>query len=638
MIKLLDKINSPDDLKAFSVPELACLARELREFIVTNISQTGGHLAPSLGVVELTIVLHYLFDSPKDKIIWDVGHQAYVHKIITGRKDRFSTIRQLNGISGFPKRTESEHDHFGTGHASTSISAALGMACARDLAGEDYNVMAVIGDGALTGGLALEGMNNTGASGKKIIVILNDNEMSISKNVGAFANYLTTLITMQSYNKLKNEIWQITGKLSTLGTKIRNIVGRVDESLKSILVPGLLFERLGFRYFGPIDGHNISRLIRVLKLVKTLDGPMLVHVITRKGKGFEPAEKNAPAFHGLGAFNKDTGKTVKKSDILSYNEVFGKSLAEFGVENNKIVAITAAMALGTGLIHFADKFPERFFDVGIAEGHAVTFAAGLASQGYKAVVALYSSFLQRAYDNVIHDVALQKLPVVFGIDRAGLVGDDGPTHHGVFDLSHLRVIPNLVVMAPKDELELKRMLYTALNYDKGPVAIRYPRGSGVGIDLDIQIDEIEIGKSEVLTEGKDVLIIGIGPVVYTALKAREKLLEQNIDVQVINARFAKPLDEELFKELFKKFKLIITLEDNAIQGGFGSAINELLIQSANNDVMLHRIGIPDKFIEQGTPAELYEQIGLDVNGIVTAVKNKYKLIKTPKRGISFLKK
>ncbi|MBC8183420.1 1-deoxy-D-xylulose-5-phosphate synthase [candidate division KSB1 bacterium] len=634
MNKLMDKINSPEDLKVFSVPELANLAKELREFIITNISQTGGHLAPSLGVVELSLVLHYLFDSPRDKIIWDVGHQAYVHKIITGRKDRFSTIRQLNGISGFPKISESEHDHFGTGHASTSISAALGMACARDMAGDDYNVMAVIGDGALTGGLALEGLNNTGASGKNIIVILNDNEMSISKNVGAFANYLTTLITTQSYNKLKNEVWQITGKLSTLGTKIRKIVGRVDESLKSILVPGLLFERLGFRYFGPIDGHNISRLIRVLKLVKTLEGPMLVHVITRKGKGYEPAEKNAPVFHGLGAFDKETGKTVKKSDIPpGYNTVFGKSLAEFGAENNKIVAITAAMALGTGLIHFADKFPERFFDVGIAEGHAVTFAAGLASQGYKPVVTLYSSFLQRAYDSVIHDVALQNLPVVFGIDRAGLVGDDGPTHHGVFDLSFLRIVPNLVVMAPKDEFELKRMLYTALKYEKGPIAMRYPRGSGIGIALDSLIKEIEIGKSEVIAQGKDALIIGIGPVVYNALKAREILSGLNIDVQVVNARFVKPLNEAFFKKMFQKFELIITLEDNAIQGGFGSAIGELLLQTPDTNVILHKIGIPDEFIEQGTLAELYEQVGLDVNGIVKAVKEKMKLIKPRKRGL-----
>ncbi len=633
MNKLLDKINSPEDLKEFSVPELANLAKELREFIITNISQTGGHLAPSLGVVELTLVLHYLFDSPRDKIIWDVGHQAYVHKILTGRKDRFSTIRQLDGISGFPKILESEHDHFGTGHASTSISAALGMACARDLAGEDYNVMAVIGDGALTGGLALEGMNNTGASGKNMIVILNDNEMSISKNVGAFANYLTTLITTQSYNKLKNEVWQITGKLSTLGAKIRNVVGRVDESLKSILVPGLLFERLGFRYFGPIDGHNISRLIRVLKLVKTLEGPMLVHVVTRKGKGYEPAEKNAPVFHGLGAFNKETGKTVKKSDIPAYNKVFGTSLAEYGADNNKIVAITAAMALGTGLNYFADKFPERFFDVGIAEGHAATFAAGLASQGYKPVVALYSSFLQRAYDSVIHDAALQKLPVVFGIDRAGLVGDDGPTHHGVFDLSYLRVVPNLVVMAPKDEFELKRMLFTALKYEKGPIAMRYPRGSGIGISLDSPVKEIKIGKSEIVVMGKDVLIIGIGPVVYNALKAREILSESNIDVQVVNARFVKPLDEALLKKMFQKFNLIITLEDNAIQGGMGSAIGELLLQTTNTDVVLHKIGIPDKFVEQGTLAELYEQVGLDVNGIVKVVKEKMKLIKPRKRGL-----
>lgn len=633
MSNLLDKINSPADLKNFSVSELAGLAKELREFVITTISHTGGHLAPSLGVVELTLVLHYLFDSPRDKIVWDVGHQAYVHKILTGRKDRFSTIRQYHGISGFPKIAESEYDSFGTGHASTSISSALGMACARDLAGEDYNVIVVIGDGALTGGLAFEGLNNAGASGKKIIVIVNDNAMSISKNVGAFSKYLTTLITMQSYNKLKREIWGITGKLSILGRKIRNIVGRVDEGLKSIVVPGLLFERLGFRYFGPVDGHDISRLIRVLRLVKSLNGPIMVHVVTRKGKGYEPAEKNASIFHGLGAFDKETGKTAKKSSIPSYNKVFGMSLTEFGEDNKKIVGITAAMSIGTGLIHFADKFPDRFFDVGIAEGHAVTFAAGLAAQGYKPVVALYSSFLQRAYDSVIHDVALQKLPVVFAIDRAGLVGDDGPTHHGVFDLSYLRVVPNLIVMAPKDEFELKRMLYTALKYEKGPIALRYPRGSGVGVPLDAPIKELEIGKGEVVANGKDAVIIAVGTVVYNALKAREILLEENIDVQVVNARFIKPLDEELLNNQFEKFNLIVTVEDNAIQGGFGSAVSELLLQGDHDDVVLHKIGIPDEFIEQGSISQLYQQVGLDADSIANTISDKIKLMKTRKRGL-----
>ena len=633
MSKLLDTINSPENLKKFSVSELAGLAKELREFVITKISHTGGHLAPSLGVVELTLVLHYLFDSPRDKIVWDVGHQAYVHKILTGRKDRFSTIRQYHGISGFPKITESEHDSFGTGHASTSISSAFGMACARDLAGEDYNVIAVIGDGALSGGLALEGLNNAGASGKNMIVIVNDNEMSISKNVGAFSNYLTTLITMQSYNKLKKGIWGITGKLSILGRKIRNIVGRVDESLKSIVVPGLLFERLGFRYFGPVDGHNIPRLIRVLRFVKTLNGPILVHVVTCKGKGYEPAEKNAPVFHGLGAFDKETGKTAKKNSIPSYNKVFGMSLTEFGEDNKKIVGITAAMSIGTGLIYFADRFPDRFFDVGIAEGHAVTFAAGLAAQGYKPVVAIYSSFLQRAYDSVIHDVALQKLPVVFAIDRAGLVGDDGPTHHGVFDLSYLRVVPNLIVMAPKDEFELKRMLYTALKYEKGPLALRYPRGSGVGVPLDAPIKELEIGKGEVAANGKDAVIIAVGTVVYNALKAREILLEENIDVQVVNARFIKPLDEELLNNQFEKFNLIVTVEDNAIQGGFGSAVSELLNQGDHDDVVLHTIGIPDEFIEQGTLSQLYQQVGLDPDSIANTISDKIKLMKTRKPGL-----
>ena len=633
MNNLLDQINTPDDIKKLTIPELTSLAKQLREFIINNVSVTGGHLAPSLGVVELTLALHYLFETPKDKIVWDVGHQAYVHKILTGRKERFSTIRQYKGISGFPKIEESEHDHFGTGHASTSISSTLGMAYARDLAGEKHHCISVIGDGALSGGMALEGLNNAGSSGKDIIVILNDNEMSISKNVGALSSYLTTLITMQSYNRLKRDIWELTGKLSTLGRKIRNIVGRIDEGMKSILIPGLLFERLGFRYFGPIDGHNILRLLRVLRVVKTLKGPMLVHVITTKGKGYKPAEENAPKFHGLGAFDKTTGESVKKSEILSYNKVFGNTMSEIARENDKIVAITAAMALGTGLVSFAEEHPGRFFDVGIAEGHAVTFAAGLASQGFRPVAAIYSSFLQRAYDSVIHDVALQKLPVILALDRAGLVGDDGPTHHGVFDLSYLRVVPNLIVMAPKDERELRNMVYTASKYKEGPVAIRYPRGNGIGVPLDEPMRELEIGKSEVVAAGKDILLLGIGTMVNHALKAREILSKENIQAEVINARFVKPLDKDLLQQKFKKFPIIVTIEDNAIQGGFGSAVIELMIESTSKKATIYRLGIPDEFIEQGTPAELYEQVGLDAKGIAGFVSEKYNLFKKKKRSL-----
>ncbi len=624
MSAIIDQINTPDDLKKLSIPELATLSKEIREFIVNSVSQTGGHLAPSLGVVELTLVLHYLFDSPRDKIVWDVGHQAYVHKILTGRKDRFHTIRQFKGISGFPKIDESEYDCFGTGHASTAISAALGMVAARDLKGEDYHVLAVVGDGALTGGLALEGLNNAGASGKDLIVILNDNKMSISKNVGALAQYLTTVITAQSYNKIKNEIWEITGKLSSFGEKLRTAIGRLDESLKSILVPGLLFERLGFRYVGPVDGHNISRLMRVLRAAKRMKGPILIHVVTKKGKGYQPAEQNAPRFHGLGAFDKTTGESIKKSSVPSYSKVFGDTLTDLAEKDKKLVAIVAAMALGTGLVPFAEKFPERFFDVGIAEGHAVTFAAGLATQGLRPVVAIYSTFLQRAFDHIIHDVALQKLPVIFALDRAGLVGDDGPTHHGVFDLSYLRVIPNMVVMAPKDEAELKNMLYTAAKYENGPVAIRYPRGAGIGVSLDFPYQELELGKAEILEKGHDVLLAAVGPMVYTALEASRLLKKHGISVEVVNARFIKPLDEELFSKKFKHFDHIFTLEDNSVVGGFGSAVEELLLESGHhNHVIFHRIGVPDQFIEHGTQKELYQLCGMDAESIAATIEEKY---------------
>ncbi len=633
-MKLLDTIDSPDDLKKLDIPKLACLSKEIREFIISNISKTGGHLAPSLGVVELTLVLHYLFDSPKDKIVWDVGHQAYVHKIITGRKDQFSTIRQYKGLSGFPKITESPHDCFGTGHASTSISAAIGMACARDLSGEDYHVMSVIGDGSMTGGLAFEGLNNAGSLGKDMIVVLNDNEMSISKNVGALSKYLTTLITMQSYNKIKKEIWEITGKLYGLGRKIRKIVGRLDESLKAVIIPGLLFERLGFRYFGPIDGHNISRLIRVFRLVKTLKGPILVHVVTRKGKGYGPAEENASRYHGLGAFDRETGEPIKIATVPSYTEVFGKTVTDLASQDERIVAITAAMSLGTGLSHFAEQYPNRFFDVGIAEGHAVTFAAGLATQGFRPVVALYSSFLQRGYDNLIHDVALQKLPVIFAIDRAGIVGSDGPTHHGVFDLSYLRTAPNLIVMAPRDEQELRDMLFTALKYENGPVAIRYPRGAGAGVSLE-PMQDLPLGKSEVFRHGHDVAILAVGPMVYRALEVREKLKTADISVQVVNARFIKPLDEALLRDTFEKFSLVFTLEDNTLLGGFGSAVAEFGGEFVQSRTKLVRLGIPDKFIEHGSTQQLYKTMGLDPENICQIVKNNWddirKSHRVPKR-------
>ncbi|MBN2001339.1 1-deoxy-D-xylulose-5-phosphate synthase, partial [candidate division KSB1 bacterium] len=513
---ILATINSPKDLKKLDIPQLSQLAREIREMIITTISQTGGHLAPSLGVVELTLVLHYLYNTPTDKIVWDVGHQAYAHKIITGRRDQFFTIRQTDGLSGFPNINESEYDAFGVGHASTAISAALGMACARDLSGDDYHVVAVVGDGALTGGLAYEGLNNAGASSRNIVVILNDNSMSISPNVGAMSKYLTTIISNPFYNRIKKEVWDLTGKLSTMGTKIRGAARRVEEGLKAFIVPGILFERFGFRYFGPVDGHNISSLVRLFREVKRINGPILVHMMTTKGKGFKPAEKNAPVFHGLGKFDVKTGEPIKNSDIPTFTNIFGQTVVEMAHQEPKLAAITAAMELGTGLKPFSQVFPDRFFDVGIAEEHAVTFSAGLAVSGIRPIAALYSSFLQRGYDQIIHDVALQKLPVIFALDRAGIVGDDGPTHHGIFDIAYLRTVPGLVLMVPKDEEELRQMLWTALSFSSGPVAIRYPRGQGVGVPLGQDFNVLPIGVSEVLQNGDDVAIIGVGPVLYQA--------------------------------------------------------------------------------------------------------------------------
>lgn len=619
MSQLLETINSPQDLKRLTIPQLAQLAKEIREFIISTVCRTGGHLAPSLGVVELTLALHYIFDAPRDKIVWDVGHQAYVHKIITGRRHLFGTLRQMGGISGFPRPAESPYDTFGTGHASTSISAALGMACARDLRGENYSVVAVIGDGAMTGGLAFEGLNNAGALKKDLIVILNDNRMSISRNVGALSHYLTTVITAPIYNKLKNDIWELTGKLPHFGRRIRQTVSRIDQGLKAILVPGLLFERLGFRYFGPIAGHNLSRLIMVLREVKKLKGPILVHVTTVKGKGYKFAEKDASKFHGLSSFDKETGTVHKKLNVPTYTEVFGKTLVEIAEKDPKIIGITAAMPDGTGLKFLAQAFPDRFFDVGIAEQHAVTFAAGLAISGFKPVVAIYSTFLQRAYDQIIHDVALQNLPVVFAMDRAGLVGEDGPTHHGSFDLSYLRNIPNMVIMAPKDEAELRDMLWTAVNYQKGPIAFRYPRGYGIGAPLGKRFKSLEIGKSETLKKGTDVALLAVGAMVNHCLQAGEILEKHGISAEVHNMRFIKPIDEGKLDKIAHKFPIIFTIEDNAIKGGFGSAVAEYYLDNGYTNVQVIRLGLPDEFIEHGEKGLLYQKLGLDAEGIARRV-------------------
>lgn len=612
MERILERIDSPQDLKGLSLGELEALAAELREEIITVVSRNGGHLAPNLGVVELSLALHYVFDTPTDKIIWDVGHQAYAHKLITGRRGRFHTLRRYRGISGFPKREESPYDPFGTGHASTSISAGLGMAKARNLRGEDHKIIAIIGDGALTAGLAFEGLNNVGASETDIIVVLNDNRMSISPSVGAFSKYLTNVLTVPAYNRLRAEIWDFIGKLPEFGEKIQTAVRRLDESLKGLVLPGIFFEELGFRYIGPLDGHDLPLLIKTLEAIRGFKEPILFHILTKKGKGYKHAEENLPKFHGLGAFDKITGE-VKKSVNPSYSQVFGQTLERLAEKDERIVAITAAMSLGTGLEGFSQKFPQRFYDVGIAEQHAVTFAAGLATQGLRPVVAIYSTFLQRAYDQIVHDVALQRLPVVFAVDRGGLVGEDGPTHHGTFDLSYLRGIPNLVLMAPKDENEFRQMLYTALRYEKGPVAVRYPRGYGLGLPWEGRWKRLRMGSWEKLREGDDLVILAVGSMVHPSLRAAQGLSKWKVGV--VNCRFVKPIDTNLLREIGQKAGAILTVEDNSLVGGFGSAVLEAWAGLGLPRLRIERLGIPDRFIEHGARDKLLSILGLDEKGI-----------------------
>ena len=623
MATLLEKVEYPDDLKYLDILQLQELAQGLREEIVKTVAKTGGHLAPSLGVVELTIALHYVFDAPKDKIIWDVGHQAYAHKLLTGRRKLFHTLRQYEGISGFPKRSESPYDALDTGHSSTSISAALGMATAKSLKKDDAKVVAVIGDGSMTAGLAFEGLNHAGHLRKDLIVILNDNEMSISPNVGALSSFLSRKLTSRLVTKIKKELEAFL-KRSNFGENIWTILKRSEDSLKSLLTPGMLFEALQFEYVGPISGHNLEGLIETLKNVREIPGPVLVHVLTKKGKGYGPAEKNPSKFHGLGPFDITTGKP-KTSAITkppSYTKIFSQTLVRLAEERNDVVAITAAMPAGTGLDLFQEKFPDRFFDVGIAEQHAVTFAAGLALEGMRPVVAIYSTFLQRAYDQIIHDVCLQNLPVVFAIDRGGLVGDDGPTHHGVFDLSYLRTVPNLTIMSPKDENELQHMLFTAIDHN-GPVAVRYPRGTGVGAKLDWQLKKVPIGKAEIIEDGTDLAIIAIGNHVATAIKAAKTLAQKDISVAVINSRFVKPLDEDILTEYGAKCGRLITIEENALAGGFGSAVLEAISDKGLTNIKIKRLGIPDKFIEHGTQEILRQKAGLDVE---TLIHNALKLL------------
>jgi 1-deoxy-D-xylulose-5-phosphate synthase len=619
MSQILPQLDSPAALRQLSRSELARLAEELRRQIVATVSRNGGHLGSSLGVVELSIALHRVFNSPKDKIIWDVGHQAYAHKLLTGRLERFHTLRRLDGISGFPKRQESEHDAFGVGHSSTSISAGLGFAAALDLAGGHERVISVIGDGSLTGGMSFEGLNHAGHLKKKLIVILNDNEMSISPNVGALSSFLSRKMSADLFVRFKKETENLLSHVPGFGKDLVSLAKRAEESLKGFITPGMLFEAFGFDYFGPLDGHHIAELEDTLTNLAQIDGPVLLHIATKKGKGFAPAERNPPKFHGVGPFNPETGEVLAvEGQAASYTSIFGRTLIELAEQDQRVVAITAAMTEGTGLKAFSEQFPERFFDVGIAEQHAVTFAAGMACQGLKPVVAVYSTFLQRAYDSVLHDVCLQNLPVTFALDRGGLVGADGPTHHGVFDLSFLRHIPNLTFVVPRDEVELQRAMLTASRFD-GPFAYRYPRGSSQGLALDGPIEALEIGKGQVLRDGKDAVIFAVGTMVAEALAAAELLSGSGIEVAVVDPRFIKPLDCELICSRAAAASLVVTAEENVLQGGFGSSVLELLADAGITCPVL-RIGIPDRFIEQGTQAELRALLQIDAAGLVEKIR------------------
>lgn len=610
---ILERLTQPQEIKKLSGDELKELSAELRDLIIERVALNGGHLASNLGVIDLTIALHYVFNTPQDKIIWDVGHQSYPHKLLTGRHERFPTIRQYDGISGFPKIAESEYDAFGTGHSSTSISAALGIIEARDRKHQSFKVIPVIGDGALTAGLAFEGLNHAGHLKKDIMVILNDNEMSISPNVGALSAYLRRILMGDIYTRFKKETRQLLERIPRVGEPVLKLAHKAEGTFKGLIVPGLLFEEMGFEYVGPIDGHRLDLLIETFQRFHDFPGPVLIHVITKKGKGYEPAEKYPGLFHGIGPFDIETGKQHPSSKA-SYGEVFGNCLVNLAKDDERIVAITAAMTEGTGLGEFVNAFPRRFYDVGIAEPHAVTFAAGLASQGMKPVVAIYSTFLQRSYDEIIHDVCLQKLPVIFAIDRAGIVGEDGPTHNGAFDISYLRHIPNLVVMAPKDGYELKCMLKTALSLDT-PAAIRYPRGTAVNVMEDTAPSILPLGKASVEADGRDVLILAIGSTVLPALEAAERLAASGIRACVVNARFIKPLDTDMIVSLAKESSHVVTVEENAAAGGFGSAVSEELIKHDIDGLKLKIIGMPDAFVEQGPQSLIRKNLGLDAEGI-----------------------
>ncbi len=617
-MKYLSKIDSPDDLKTLSEEELAELSEEIRREIISAVSHTGGHLATNLGAVELTVALHYVFDSPSDKLIWDVSHQSYAHKLLTGRRDSFHTIRQHGGLSGFTKRSESDCDPFGAGHASTSISAALGFAAARDNAGLDYKVVAIIGDGSLTGGLAFEGMNNAGSSKKDLLVVLNDNTWSISKNVGAISKYLTNIMSDEKFNRLRDEIWEMTGRFKRRD-RIRETIAKIEKSVKGLLVPGMLFQNFGFRYFGPIDGHDLSLVIKTLQRLKNLQGPIMLHVATVKGKGYEPAEGDPTRYHGVGRFDKVTGKLARKSSSRpSYTSVFSDTMVELGRKDKRVIAVTAAMATGTGLDKFASVFPERFFDVGIAEAHASCFAAGLAAAGARPYVAVYSTFMQRAYDQIIHDIALQELPVVFCMDRAGLVGEDGPTHHGAFDLSYLGNVPNLTVAAPADGNELRSLLHYTIGHElPGPVALRYPRAE-VPTDITAEVAEIEWGKWELQSPLSDTVILATGSMVSASKQAAEMLTEQGLAVAVVNARFVKPFDSEMLQHAIGVARAIVTVEENSLRGGFGQTVGGFLLDHGYQG-RFKALGLPDRYVTHGNRALLLKELGLDAAGLAREV-------------------
>ena len=630
--KYLKNIHSPKDIRGYSIEELQELCEEIRNYTIDTVTTVGGHLAPTLGAIELTVALHYVFNTPTDKLIWDVGHQAYAHKILTGRFSKMDTIRQYGGLSGFLKINESEYDVFGAGHASTSISAALGVAAARDQKKLDYKVAAVIGDGSLTGGLAYEGLNNSGILNTQILVVLNDNEMSISPNVGAMSKYLTRITTNPLYNKIRNEIWNITDSLPWGKKLSKKILHKIDESLKALLVPGVLFDELGFRYFGPIDGHDIKELVKTLKNIKNIDQPVLLHILTKKGKGMVSTNEDGGEYH------KDAVKfhAVKPSSsngqvrdtpintIPSFQDVFGYLSREIARNRDDTICITAAMREGTGLVPYEKEFPNRYFDVGIAEGHGVTFSAGFATQGLRPIVAIYSTFLQRAFDHIVHDVAIQHLPVIFCMDRAGIAGEDGPTHHGSLDIAYLRCIQDMIVTAPRNGNEFRHLLYSALNQNKSPFSIRYPKSSAIDFEENGQAELLPIGSWEVLRSGSDIAVLTVGPISYTIEKVAKDLDADGISIELVNCRFIKPMDESYLKSLINRFQTVLTIEEGAITGGFGDAVSSWLLEH-NYQGKIKRLGLPDKFIQHGKRDELLSEIGLDKSGIIGTIKSLMKI-------------